>query len=760
VLCAVAVLATACTGNGEHEVKSAAWNPAALVNPFVGTAPAEVADPVPGGTSGATWPGAAVPFGGVQWNPDTPNAENHTGYAYADDTIEGFSLFRFSGAGCPNNELVRFLPLRGGPDKPVGFSHERERAKPGSYEVTLDNGIRVELTASTRGGMARLTFPSEADAQLVVDAAHHETLYPTKFEGATVETVGDRAVRGTAVGGLFCALPGEYRMHFYAEFDRPFTVVKKEPGGVARLAFDTTRDRMVEVRVGVSWVRTSNADANLRAELAGRSFEEVRGAAGARWAQLLGRVEVKGGSEVQRRVFATALYHAFLHPNVDSDVNGEYLGFDGEVHGISDRHLHYANFSGWDAYRSQVQLLAVVAPDQAGDVARSLLAMAEECGGGFPKWTAANVEVSVMIGDPGSLMMSNLDAFGATGPDPAAVLEVMRRAAFDPDTKCGWLRLRPGLTPYMKRGYTPSIPFEEAQTDLRFPYMWGHDLGDVSTTLEYAMADAAIAAYAARHGDDETAARLRDRATGWEEEFDPSTGYVRPRFEDGTFYAKFDPASQYSFTEGNAAQYTWMVPQAYGALVKRLDGPAKAVTRLDDLFSELNAGLSRPHFYIGNEPLFTAPWAYVWAGAPARTQAMVRRVLAAQFTDTPGGLPGNDDLGAMSSWCVWAALGMFPVVPGEDVLVLNTPLFPEVTITVPGHAPIRIEAPGAPEATYVASATLDGEPLEQAWIRFGRIARGATLTFATATEPSDWGAARTAAPPSLPTRSAVHGRVG
>ncbi|KAA0233234.1 MAG: glycoside hydrolase family 92 protein [Actinobacteria bacterium] len=720
----------------------------ALVNPFIGTAPADVDDPVPGGASGATWPGAVVPFGTVQWNPDTPGAENETGYAYADDAIEGFSLFRFSGAGCPNNELVRFMPLLGGPDEPAGFSHDTEAAEPGFYRVSLDDGIDVELTASTRAGVARLTFPETDDAQIVVDAAHHETTFPIEFAGSVVETVGDTAIRGTAPGGQFCGTPGQYQVHFHAEFDRPFTVVSDDAAGTARLAFDTTEDTLVEVRVGLSWVSTHNAEANLRAELGDRSFDEVRSEAREQWAELLGRVSVEGGSEGQQRVFATALYHSFLHPNVDSDVNGEYLGFGGEVHTLPEGQLHYASFSGWDIYRSQVQLLAVVVPERAEDIARSMLAMAEECGGGLPKWTAANVETSVMIGDPGSLMMSNLDAFGISGPDPAAVLEAMRRSAFEPGTQCGWLRLRPGLSDYLRLGYTPSIPYEEAQTELRFVYMWSNDLGDVSTTLEYAMADAAIAAYAARHGDDMTAADLQERASNWEEVFDPSVGYVRPRLEDGSFYVDFDPASNYSFTEGNAAQYTWMVPQDYGSLVEAIGGSEEAVARLDDLFAELNAGLSQPHFYIGNEPLFTAPWAYLWAGEPAKAQAVVRRILTEQFSDAPGGLPGNDDLGAMSSWYVWAAMGMFPTVPGEDVLTLNTPLFPSITIAVPGRRPIHIDTPGAPEAPYIASASLDGEPLERAWLRFSDLAEGATIVFTTTTEPSNWAGDPGSAPPS------------
>lgn len=723
--------------------------PAGWVDPFVGTAPSDVPTPVPGGATGATWPGVSAPFGAVQWSPDTPNAENETGYAYGDSTIEGFSMTHFSGAGCENGELVRVMPVLDGGDVPAGFSHAHERAYPGYYGVGLDNGVVAELTSTTRVGFGRFTFPRSTAAGIVVDAAHRNGLFPILVL-SSAEVLGDREIRGTAIGGGFCGTPTMYRVHFRTEFDRPFRVAAWNPFGNLRVEFDTRRDPVVRMKTALSFVDAAGAAANLQAELPGWSFGRTRAAAVKAWNALLGRVRVSGGSGRDRRIFTTALYHSFLHPNTASDVDGRYLGFDGAVHTTTGGSVHYANFSGWDVYRSQVQLLAMVVPERARDVLATLVDDAERCGGGFDKWTTQNVEASVMIGDPGAQMVANLDAFGVGGVGSERVLPVMERSAFDPATRCGFLALRPGLATYMRRGFTPTLPEFLSGSPLSYVLNWIIGFGDVSVTMEYAMADAAIASYAGRHGDTVTADLLRRRAANWENVFDPDTGYVRPRLAVGWFATPFDPTSPYGFTEGNAAQYTWMVPQAYGALVARLGGNARAVDRLDTFFEKVNAGLDEPHFYIGNEPLHTAPWAYLWAGAPWRTQDVVRRVVAEAFDDTPGGLPGNDDLGATSAWLVWAALGMFPVVPGEDFLALNTPLFPEAVVDVPGRSPIRIRAPGAPAARYVRSATRDAAPLERAWLAFSDLAGGAELDFVLDDTPSAWGSRPGDAPPSLP----------
>ena len=698
----------------------------AEVNQFVGTARSAVVNGVPSGGAGDTFPGAVVPFGEVQWSPDTPHAENPAGYNYADSELLGFSLTHFSGAGCSNSGLFRFLPTVGDdPNVPAAFNHADEAAQPGAYRVRLANGIQADLTATARGGLGRFSFPPGSVPAIVLDAT---TTYPFPLKADdALQVIDDHTVAGVETTGNFCGTVVGYRMYAYAQFDTPFTVVSASRTAV-RLRFANPPNGTVSVRVALSPVSTTNAAANLQAEIPGWDWDAVRNAAAERWSGLLRRVKVTGGSPSQRRTFFTALYHALIHPSTFSDVNGEYPSFDGKIHRVTAGHVHYHTFSGWDIYRSQVQLLAVLVPEIAGDILATLLDNAQTGGGGFDQWSMGNIETHTTSGDPGSVIVSTLDAFGIEGVDPTAVLVVMRRAALDPDTTPDIYPSRPHLTEYLSTGY-----------------VWR----DVSRTLEYATSDAAIAAYARRHNDPDLEQVTRSHAGNWKNLFNPETGYLQPRNQNGTWAAWSGPGSTTGYLEGNSAQYTWMVPQDYAGLITSLGGPEVAVARLDSLFEKLNAGLTDPNFYIGNEPEFAVPWAYIWAGAPARTQDVVRRIIDEEFDDTPAGLPGNDDLGATSAWLVWASLGMFPPLPGQDVLTLNTPLFPRVTIDVPGRRPIIISAPSAPDKRYVTSVRVNGLALDSAWLRFADLAAGASVDVSLSDTPTDWAAAAGHEPPSL-----------
>jgi predicted alpha-1,2-mannosidase len=579
VVWAAVVLATGCVPSAPPdpatinppEPPAVSGGPAALVDPFIGTAPAASPSPVPGGRGGDTFPGASAPFGAVQWSPDTPGAEHPSGYAYSDQLIDGFSVTHFSGAGCANGGLLSFVPRSGPGDGPLGFHHEREQARPGSYQVTLDDGSTVELAATTRAGIGRFRFPAGSTPELVVDNSLRNNGFVVPDVPLT-SVVNDRTLEGVAVGGGFCGTPTRFRTYFRIEFDQPFTVVAWDPVGAVRLRFAGATGG-VRARFALSGVGVEGALANLRAEVPGWSYGVVRDSTYQQWNGLLSRLTVQGGSQSARRVFTTALYHAMLHPNTGSDVDGRYLGFDGFVHRLTDGSVRYVNFSGWDIYRSQVQLLAVVVPEVARDVSRSLLADAEECGGGFPKWTIANQEASVMVGDPGAAMVAGLDAFGAGPERTDAVLAVMRRSAGNPTTQCGYWRLRPSLRPYLDVGYTPSFPVFVPDDIGRNVLDLLFDTANVSTTLEYAVADTAIGRYAARHGDPALAAATLERGGNWRNLFDPTVGFVRPRLADGSFASWWTPTGEAGFTEGNSVQYTWMAPQDFAGVVAALGGP-------------------------------------------------------------------------------------------------------------------------------------------------------------------------------------------
>jgi predicted alpha-1,2-mannosidase len=569
---------------------------------------------------------------------------------------------------------------------------------------------------------------------------------------------------GMVASGAFCGTRNRYLLYFAAEFDRPFNSFGSWDGervlhGVSParggrqtggfVTFDASDGGAVRMKVGVSYVSVEKARANLRAENGAWDFEGVRMRARMRWNGALGRVRVGGGTEAERRLFYTALYHTLLHPNVFGDADGEYVGFDDRVH-KSPGHTQYTNFSGWDVYRSHSPLVAWLFPEEASDMAQSLVNMAEQGGGGLPKWPVANDESGAMYGDPAVPIIASTWAFGARDFDTRAALKVMLKGATDPEARSKTYLVRPGLADFLEYGY---IPME--QKGLR---------GSPSVALEYETADFALARFARAHNDEKTYAEMMRRAQLWTRLFDPQTRYIRGRWADGSWLPGFDfkamlykpelpwrPESHKSYVEGNATQYTWMIPHNLRAVIERIGGNEAAAKRLDGFFTELNAGPDRPHFFIGNEPVFPAPWIYNYAGEPWKTQAVTRRVLNELFTPEPGGLPGNDDLGATSSWVVFASLGLYPVIPGVGGFSVNSPLFPEIDIRVKGGRMLSLKGRGASaRSPYVQELRLNGRPHESTWIPYESIARGGVLDFTLGPEPNTrWATAPSAAPPSF-----------
>jgi predicted alpha-1,2-mannosidase len=748
---------------------AAELDPIRYVDPFIGTAPSSSPspDPVMYGGGGSTLPIVSTPFGMVQWGPDTPNAQP-SGYTYTDSKIMGFSLTHFDGTGCPNNQDFPVLPVAGPVTQSPGagngagwssysasFSHDGEIAAPDYYHVRLGtDSIQVDLTATTRTGFGRFTFPASAEATLLISPGY----FTRGPQQATLNIVGDDQLTGSVTTGNFCKEGKWHQLYFAARFDRPFArfgtwnrdqlspdsrSASGSEGATlgAYLTFDATRNPVVLIKIGLSFVSVANALENLDKENPGWDFDAVRSQTTAAWNALLGRIQVDGSSETDTRVFYTALYHALLHPNVFSDVNGQYIGFDQQVH-RADLYTHYANFSGWDIYRCWVQLMALIAPERANDMLKSMVVDSQQGGSGLPKWSDANTETGIMVGDPGALIIANAYAFGAKGFDARTALSIMDRVASEPGARLQSIVIRPGLQHYLRYGYIPGIGGEvPAGTQ----GVWGA----ASTTLEYANADFAIAQFARLLGDEARYERLIRQSLNWRRLFDPARGYIRPRQADGTWVAGFDPAHDAGFAEGNAAQYTWMIAYDLPTLFDGLGGRVQAIQRLDWLFEELNAGVRRPHLYMGNEPQFGVPWTYNFAGAPWKTQQVVRRIMAGLFNATPGGLPGNDDMGAMSAWYVWAALGMYPAIPGTDVLVLATPLFPSIRIHLDNGNEIQITAPNAGmDNPYVRDLAVNGQPSSRAWLRFSDLLDGAHLQFSVGDRPdTTWGSDPADAPP-------------
>jgi len=680
-------------------------DPAALVHPLDGTG----TGPVSPGTVGE-FPGADTPFAMIQWSPDTsPNAvQSGGGYAYSDSSISGFSLTHLSGTGCPSYQDIPILPTVGAigtaPESTVAtFSHQQEHASPGRYQVELGPApVSVSLAVTTRTGISSFNFPRGTASNLLFKVGG--SINPVT--AASVRAIGHDEVEGQVASGQFCQTGTDYTLYFVALFNRPFSSsgTWDSSGTSARstsctgsscgayVTFDTTAQPRVLMKVGISFVSTSDAAQNLKAEDPGWSLQQVKAQAQARWNALLGRIAVGGGTAAQQHTFYTALYHSLLFPNVVSDVNGQYAGSDGKVHTAAHGREEYANFSEWDIYRSEIQLLSLLNPHDVGDMVQSLVDDAEQSGW-LPKWAIVGGDESQMNGDSADPIIADAYAMGARDFDVSAALKYMIKGATQNETGHGLEIERQYLSQYLSQHYVNAGSLDLTSID--------YSIGG-SVTLEYAIDDFAIAQIARAERDSSVATVMMQRAASWEYEFNPATGYIQARGADGSFppgqafeASQLEPGGQTGFEEGNAVQYTWSVPQDLAALASLMGGDAAATSKLATVMSTLNATRNAPYEWSGNEPSEWAPWEFDYFGAPADTQRAVRAIVDTEYTDAPVDEPGNDDLGAISSWYVWAALGLFPVTPGSANLALASPLFPHVTISLPdGHRLVE-DAPGA-----------------------------------------------------------------
>ncbi len=747
-------------------------DPAAYVDPFIGTADQD-----------DDFPGPDVPFGMVQWSPDTPSRPAGGGYSYADSSITGFSLTHLSGAGCPTEGDVPVLPTVGKvvPAATDSFSHSRERASAGYYEVALRGGMTVQLTATTRTGMAQLNFPSTAHANLIFkldDSQYGDSA--TSFKVVS-DTSSDVEVQGSATSGALCGSVNRYTVYFDMQFSQPFaswgtyTASGLKPGADsasatqaapasttpavpaalryhgsmpgrrssgplrllkgpegAYLTFDANKKTPVLAKVGLSYVSAANASANLTAENPGWDFASTKDAAAASWNALLGKIQISGGTTGERRVFYTALYHSLQYPSVYSDDNGQYRGMDGKVHTVDSGHsAFYTNLSEWDIYRGQAQLEALIDPAVASDTAQSMLDDYTQTGR-LPKWPVENGESYEMAGDPADAVLADYYAFGATDFDTSAALADMVHQA---DTAS---QIRPGGLYLNRMGYLP----------VNGTYGCCNYYGPVSTSLEYDTDDFAISAFAGALGNTTDQSEFEDLAQDWRSVLDPDSGLAQPRDKNGVFASDFTPTNGSAFVEGDSWIYTGMVPFDVSGLASAKGGGKAMGAYLNAVLSSLTG--TDGYSYLGNEPSLELPWEYDYIGEPDKTQQTVRRIQDELWTDTPGGTgDGNDDLGAMSAWYVWSALGMYPMTPGTSDLVLGSPLFPEAVVTLGSGATLTVVGDGAaPAAPYVRSATWNGGPWYDSYAPAKAVSTGGTLTFQLSGKPSAWASKSSEAPPS------------
>ncbi len=724
-------------------------DPVRAVNTFIGTK-----------DDGNTFPGASMPFGMAH---SSPIGSHYAGYRYDDQVIRGFGHFFLSGAGCwEQGGLVSVLPVAGLPrvfdHRRYGarYSHDGEVGEAGYYRVRLDGGITVESTATLRTGVERFTFPAGVTPHVLVNVGQANDKEPVF--ASSIRVVDDRTLAGSVTSQAFCG-GKPYTTYFATTFDRPFTRTGNwggaSGGAGLRGQWVAFADGPVTVATALSHVDAEGALRNL-AEARGKSFDGLREAAQDVWRAELSSVEIAPASADDETVFCTALYHVLLQPLTGNDIDGRYRGFDDRVH-TAEGWTYYEYFSLWDTYRAHNQLLALLRPDRARDVARSLLAIHEQ-GGWLPRWAYANQETNTMTGDPVTPFLVDLWRFGALeGLEEQAYRALLQNATQLPPAESPF-EGRAGVRSYLDSGFVQFDPHHRKK---------GQDVDPhhgASATFEYALADASLSIMAEALGHKEDAEVLRRRGRNYRTLWDGTvtdrgfTGFPRPKTADGRWLAEFTPQGQDGFHEGTAWQYQWLVQQDVPGLVESLGGKEQAAARLDDFFAyaDLVADPARtvrekwvvgPYNYYNqfrynpnNEPDLHAPWMYVLIGQPWKTSA-VNRAAQTLFVNAPNGVTGNDDLGTMSAWYVFSALGLYPATPGTGRFLLHAPRYPESTIHLANGRSIKITAPGATPAKlqYISAVELNGVTHDDTWIDYDRLVAGADVGVTLADDPTDWG---------------------
>ena len=673
--------------------------------------------------SGYLYPGATYPFGMVQFTP-----------SYFSKSA-GFVINQLSGAGCDHMGNFPTFPVKGklqaSPENILNYriNISKEQGHAGYYEATVQEDIRAHLTVTERTGMAKYEFPANQTMGTVIIGGG---ISATPINQAAIVITAPNRCEGYAVGGNFCGLPTPYKVYFVAEFDKgavefgtwkqkelkPNTTFAEGECSGVYFTFDLDKKKDIQYKIGVSYVSVDNARKNLRMENAGWNFDEIRGEAEKSWNHYVSKIEVEGDNADRITQFYTHLYRTMIHPNVCSDVNGEYMGADNRVY--KSRSKQYTSFSNWDTYRTQIQLLAMLEPDVTSDIVISHQDFAEQSGGAFPRWVLANVETGVMQGDPTPILISNAYAFGARNYDPRPIFKTMRTNAEIPGAKSQNIEERPGLKQYLEKGYY-----------------------NASEQLEYTSSDFAIGQFALRAiGDEFSAWRYFHFARSWKNLFNPETGWLQSRNSDGSW----KPLSE-DFRESTYKNYFWMVPYDIAGLVEMIGGKKNAEQRLDEFFQRLDANYNDAWFASGNEPSFHIPWIYNWVGCPYKTQAVVNRILNEQYSGKIDGLPGNDDLGTMGAWYIFACIGLYPEIPGIGGFTINTPIFSSVKIHLKNGS-IFIKG-GSEKNIYIKSLKVNGVLYNSTWINWDELSNGATLEYQTSGKADlKWGTK--VLPPSFP----------
>jgi len=706
-----------------------------------------------------TIPAVGLPFGMTQWTPQTRPTETKCipPYYFKDSLISGFRGTHWISGSCMQDYgSVTIMPVTGKlktTNYAVPFSHDQEIATPAYYKVHLPSyHCTAEITATARCGMMQfslqqadsiylLIIPNSdrGEAYIHIDA-RHGTVWGYNPVHRIYQGWGNRAgfngyffiqfEKAPADGGTFSNA---------GIFTTDSIHDQKNIGAFA--GFYVKQDEKLRIRIGTSFSSIEEAKRNLQTEITSWNFESVLAKAKANWQQSLSQIQVQGNNEKEKKIFYTALYHAFQHPRLFSDADGTYPAFAGNA---SLKKLsggqYYDDFSMWDIYRAQLPLLEILEPAHVTQLVSSMIAKGEQ-GGWLPIFPCWNSYTAAMVGDHVTAFIASAFAKGIRNYDVAAAYRLMRQNAFDsPDAQdYSNGKGRRALTSYLQYGY---IPMEDS-----VPQAF-HKKEQVSRTLEYAYDDYALSIVAKALNKTADYNALHKRAFNYRNVFDSTVNMVRGRYIDGHWYAPFaaDRREPY-ITEGTPRQYTFYVPQDVAGLARLMGGAHALETSLDSLFA-------KNEYWHGNEPGHQIPFMYNYTASPWKTQKTVRTILNEEYSDGPGGLSGNDDAGQMSAWYVFAAIGLYPVDPVSGEHILCSPLFDKITLQLPGNKKLQIVCHKQSDgAIYIKQITFNGKPYTKNYIRYADIIKGGVLDIYLQQEPSSWGAHSNDQPAGL---SAIH----
>jgi predicted alpha-1,2-mannosidase len=726
--------------------------------PFVGTK-----------GEGNTFPGPSAPFGMVQISPDTDitNWDTDSGYEYSDPTIQGFSLTHLSGTGCPDLGDFLFVPQIGEPAFVVGrkdhaeegyqsaFSHDDESAAAGYYRVKLQkSGITTELAAGERAGILRFTFPASDAASVLTDLSHvinggrwHVAESRLRIEDSNTVT-GFHIVNGWA---------RERPLYFAARYSRPFDEAQIINNGKPVIyqsyinyrfrsrneavgtnlqflaKYKTHASEVIQVKVAVSAVSAANALQNLDAEIPGWDFEQLRETTRKKWDHELSRIQIEG-SEEQKKTFYTSLYHAFLVPNLFQDENGEYRGFDQNIH-RSKTFTKYTVFSLWDTFRAEHPLLALIQEKRDSDMINSILDhYSQSADHLLPMWELQANETWCMIGYHAAPVIADGYLKGVKGFDAQRAYDALKTTAMNPDYD--------GLASYRKLGWVPCDEEDES----------------LSKTLEYAYDDWSIAQMAKALGKGADYDYFMKRSASFKNIYDSSIGWMRSKDSQGNWRTNFDAhlfgggTKLQDVTEATSSQYSWFVPQDVPGLIALMGGSEKFVEKLDSLFDakqseaftrELSANDLRGcigEYWHGNEPSHHVIYLYCYAGQPWKAAERLHQVVETQYGSGPGSLCGNDDCGQMSAWYMFTCMGFYPVCPASDYYVIGAPQIPKAVMNLSNGKTFSMTAENiSGQNIYVQAVKLNGKNWDSPFLPYQELKNGGTIHFTMGPKPSEWG---------------------